>query len=63
MITINHERVKEFISLNCLEIHTLNNKVLSIGIKWGYSNYFKANGFKRNEQIAILNYLEKTHNF
>lgn len=54
-----NERIKEFLSLAYLEIHSINNEVTSIGLKWGYSKHLLNYGFSRKEQMQILNYLEK----
>jgi len=59
---INKNRIKEFLNNSQLEIYITDNKVLSVGLKWGYSKILKENGFKRKEQINILNYLEKNTN-
>ena len=55
---MNTNRIKEFISLVVLEIYETENKIISIGLKWGDSKYLTQIGFKRQEQIRILNHLE-----
>lgn len=51
-------RIKEFISKSLLEVYITEDKIISIGLAWGYSKYMGYLGFKRTEQISILNHLE-----
>ena len=42
-----------------IEIYTTEDKINSIGLKFGYSKILKGLGLNRNKQIEILNHLEK----
>ena len=42
-----------------IEYFTNENKLRSVGLKFGYSKALKENGLSRKKQIEILNYLEK----
>lgn len=52
------KRVKEFISNSMLEVYLTDGKIMSIGLTWSYSKHLIGLGFKRTEQISILNHLE-----
>ena len=42
-----------------IEIFTTDNKINSVGLKFGYSKHLSILGLSRKKQIEILNYLEK----
>ena len=42
-----------------IEIFIIDNKINSIGLKFGYSKHLSIIGLSRKKQIEVLNYLEK----
>ena len=42
-----------------IEIFKTDNKINSVGLKFGYSKHLSILGLSRKKQIEILNYLEK----
>jgi len=53
-----NEKIKEFIDLNCFEIHHINKDNIKIGIIKGYSKVLNNYGFSRKEQIKIIKEIE-----
>ena len=42
-----------------IEIFKTDNKINSVGLKFGYSKHLSIIGLSRKKQIEVLNYLEK----
>ena len=55
---LTKELVRDFIQNNFLEIHQVENKVMTVGIKWGYGKQADDH-YGRKTVLGILDLLEK----
>jgi len=55
---INEKRLKEFAEWGRFDVHFSGDKVMGVGLKWGESKNMENLGFKRKEQIRMLNVMQ-----
>jgi len=55
---INEKRLKDFVTQGNFDIHTIDKDITSVGLKLGDSKFLQHQGFKRKEQIQMLDYLQ-----
>jgi len=52
------KRLKAFVNAADFEVHTSGVKLMGVGLKWGESKRLQSLGFKRKEQIKLLDTLQ-----
>jgi hypothetical protein len=55
---INEKRLKEFAQWGNFEVNFSDDKVMGVGLKWGESKNLENLGFKRKEQIRMLDFMQ-----
>lgn len=55
---IDKKRLKEFAQSGLFDVHTSGDKIMSIGLQKGDSKYWETLGYKRKEQIKMLDFMQ-----
>jgi len=55
---MNKKRLKQFTQEGMFEVNWMGGKLLGVGLKYGESKHLENLGYKRKEQIQMLDFMQ-----